>query len=494
MEFKKIAVSKLTMNTGQIECVPANPRQWTQADLDRLAASIEETPELLDARGAIVVPHKGKFVVLGGNMRLTAAKKLGLAEMPCAVLPADTPIETLKAVVIKDNSSMGAWDFDALANEWDDLPLTDWGVPAWKTEGDEEESPQQVEEDDFNEETDAVETRCKAGDIWQLGEHRLMCGDSTIEKNFQTLLNGKEARLCVTSPPYGVGKSYEEAGIVPWKETIFPVIENITKHARIIVWNIGDLFATGTQFIEPTSMYSTQKMADCGFLMMYARIWKKPSGNFGTNPYYTVSMKPVQEYEWILGYAKKDYEKDYAPIINWLGEQAKIAGLKNEIIKDITGVGFMYGHWFTSHQWTMIDEKNYLAIQKYCVEHKIKAFARDYSELRREYENLNIYGKILTKEEESDWGQYGVWEIAPVNKRTGGHPAEFPVELPARCIKMHSREGDIILEPFCGAGTTLIAAEQLGRKCYGMELDPHYCDIIIARWEKLTGQQAKKIN
>ena len=134
MEFKKLPVSKLTMNTGQIEGVPANPRQWTQADLDRLAASIEETPELLDARGAIVVPHKGKFVVLGGNMRLTAAKKLGLAEMPCAVLPEDTPIETLKAVVIKDNSSMGAWDFDALANEWDDLPLTDWGVPAWKTE------------------------------------------------------------------------------------------------------------------------------------------------------------------------------------------------------------------------------------------------------------------------------------------------------------------------------------------------------------------------
>lgn len=122
------------MNTGQIEGVPANPRQWTQADLDRLAASIEETPELLDARGAIVVPHKGKFVVLGGNMRLTAAKKLGLTEMPCAVLPADTPAEKMKEIVVKDNGAFGAWDFDALANEWDDLPLTDWGVPAWNEE------------------------------------------------------------------------------------------------------------------------------------------------------------------------------------------------------------------------------------------------------------------------------------------------------------------------------------------------------------------------
>ena len=138
MEFKKIAVSKLTMNTGQIEGVPANPRQWTQADLDRLAASIEETPELLDARGAIVVPHKGKFVVLGGNMRLTAAKKLGLAEMPCAVLPEDTPIETLKAVVIKDNGQFGSWDYDALANEWHEFQLTDWGVPAWDAAKDEQ--------------------------------------------------------------------------------------------------------------------------------------------------------------------------------------------------------------------------------------------------------------------------------------------------------------------------------------------------------------------
>ena len=145
MEFKKIAVSKLTMNTGQIEGVPANPRQWTQADLDRLAASIEETPELLDARGAIVVPHKGKFVVLGGNMRLTAAKKLGLAEMPCAVLPADTPAEKMKEIVVKDNGAFGAWDFDALANEWDDLPLTDWGVPAWKTEEKDEEEKEQTD-------------------------------------------------------------------------------------------------------------------------------------------------------------------------------------------------------------------------------------------------------------------------------------------------------------------------------------------------------------
>lgn len=138
VEFKKLPLAKLAMNTGQIEGLPANPRQWTQEELDKLAKSIEETPELLDARGAIVVPHKGKFVVLGGNMRVTAARKLNLKEMPCAVLPEDTAVKKLREIVVKDNGSFGAWDFDALANEWDDEPLTDWGVPAWDTERDEE--------------------------------------------------------------------------------------------------------------------------------------------------------------------------------------------------------------------------------------------------------------------------------------------------------------------------------------------------------------------
>jgi hypothetical protein len=204
-------------------------------------------------------------------------------------------------------------------------------------------------------------------------------------------------------------------------------------------------------------------------------------------------MKPVQEYEWILCYGKADYEKDYAPIIKWMSEQAKAAELDNSILKEITGAGFMYGHWFTSHQWAMLDRDNYLKIAEYCEENGIDAFKRDYDEVRRWYDNLNIYGKVLSKEEESAWGQWSIWEIATVNRRTGDHPAEFPVELPARCIKMHSRPGYIILEPFCGAGTTLIAAEQLGRRCYGVELDPHYCDIILARWETFTGKTAQLI-
>ena len=134
METKRIRLADLELNQGQIVGLPSNPREWTRTDLDKLKKSITETPELLEARGLIVWPHEGKYVILGGNMRFSALKEMNAVDAPCYVLPADTPIEKLKEIVIKDNGLFGAWDFDMLANEWDDLPLPDWGVPAWHTE------------------------------------------------------------------------------------------------------------------------------------------------------------------------------------------------------------------------------------------------------------------------------------------------------------------------------------------------------------------------
>ena len=134
MTIQQIPVSKLAPNKGQIEGLPANPRQWTQADIDRIAKSLKETPELFEMRPCIVYPHGDKFVILGGNLRYTGAKANKDKDVPCIVMPEDTPVEKLKEIVVKDNSSFGAWDYDALANEWDDLPLQDWGVPAWEEE------------------------------------------------------------------------------------------------------------------------------------------------------------------------------------------------------------------------------------------------------------------------------------------------------------------------------------------------------------------------
>lgn len=141
METIRIKLADLVQNKGQIPGLPGNPRQWTRDDVERLARSIEETPELLEARPLISIPHGGKYIVLGGNLRLSALKKMGRKEAPVYVLPQDMSVDKLMEIVIKDNGSFGSWDADALANEWDDLPLGDWGVPDWVTgeAGDEED-------------------------------------------------------------------------------------------------------------------------------------------------------------------------------------------------------------------------------------------------------------------------------------------------------------------------------------------------------------------
>lgn len=131
MEIVKLKLSALEPNNGQIPGLPVNPRQWTRTDIDQLAKSLTETPELFEARPIIAVPHEGKYIILGGNLRYEASKANKAKEVPAIILPADMPVAKMKEIVIKDNGSFGAWDYDTLANEWGDLPLTDWGVPAW---------------------------------------------------------------------------------------------------------------------------------------------------------------------------------------------------------------------------------------------------------------------------------------------------------------------------------------------------------------------------
>lgn len=134
MEVTRLKLSELEPNAGQIPGLPTNPRQWTKTDVDKLARSLKETPELFEARPIIAVPHGGRYVILGGNMRYEASKVNKAEAVPVVIMPEDTSTEKLKEIVLKDNGTFGAWDWDMLANEWDDQPLADWGVPAWGTE------------------------------------------------------------------------------------------------------------------------------------------------------------------------------------------------------------------------------------------------------------------------------------------------------------------------------------------------------------------------
>ena len=136
MEFKKIHLTRLDFNTGQIPGLPPNPREWTDLELKRLAKSMKGTPELTEARGCIVVPYEGRYVVLGGNLRLAAAKFLKWPDIMCAVLPEGTKVSKLKEIVLKDNSSFGSWDLSLLRKDWAEFDFGDWGIDVtWDTAG-----------------------------------------------------------------------------------------------------------------------------------------------------------------------------------------------------------------------------------------------------------------------------------------------------------------------------------------------------------------------
>jgi hypothetical protein len=193
LQSVKLKLSAIEPNNGQIEGLPKNPRFIKDEKFKKLVKSIEEHPEMTAMRELLVYPlGNGKSIIIGGNMRYRAMKELGIKECPCKVIPQDTTIEQLQAYTLKDNSGYGEWDFDLLANEWDLSMLENCAIDLPDYNVDDllgEESPEAVE-DDFDETKDEVETKVKFGEVWQLGEHRLMCGDSTKEECVKTLMGG----------------------------------------------------------------------------------------------------------------------------------------------------------------------------------------------------------------------------------------------------------------------------------------------------------------
>ncbi len=150
MNVAHLKLSQLEQNKGQIPGLPANPREWTQTDIDRLAASLEETPELFEARPIIVYPQGDKYVILAGNLRYSASVQNKAKSVPCIVLPADIPVVKLGQIVLKDNGEFGSWNSGLLAQDWADIPLELWGVEVQKVE-DFSGKNKELEVGDFNE-------------------------------------------------------------------------------------------------------------------------------------------------------------------------------------------------------------------------------------------------------------------------------------------------------------------------------------------------------
>jgi len=401
-----------------------NPRKNDKA-VDFVANSIKnfgfKVPLIIDKNNVIVT----------GHTRLKAAIKLGLKEVP--VIWADDLTENqIKAFRIADNktSEYSDWDLDLLKGEFEsldekgiDLELTGFEL---KEIGDILDK-QETKDDGFVE-VDAYEraknkSKVKMGDIYQLGEHRLMCGDSTNKEDVENLFrksnsngNGGQAILMVTDPPYGVEynpKWRDEAdkkGILGNK---YPVRSlGIVKNDDNVDWSKAyELFEGDIVYVWHAGRHASEvqrNIEKSGFEIICQIIWKKP--------HFVLSRG---DYHWChepCWYAVRKGKQH-----NWQGSRTE------DTIWEIAG--------------------------------------------------MNCMGGTHDKADE----------------RTG-HGTQKPIECMSKPIRNNTKKGDSVYDPFGGSGTTLIACEQLNRKCLMMEIDPVYCQIIMDRWEKLTGKQAVKLN
>lgn len=522
MEVKTqdISIKLIEANKGQIEGLPKNPRLIKDHKFEKLVKSIEENPEMLNMRELLVYPHGGKFIVIGGNMRLEALKKLGYKSAPCKVIPQDATVEQLRAYTIKDNNGYGEWDFDLLAGEWDTELLDDWGVdlPAWEEE--EEKTLEDVSEDDFNEEDEDITERCQRGDVWQLGEHRLMCGDSTNADDVAKLMGGAMADVVFTDPPYGMKK--ENEGVLndnlnyndlllfnkKWIPLSFSFLKN---NGSWYCWGIDEpLMDIYSNILRP--MRDVNQITFRNLLT-----WDKAVG-FGQNSaeqrcYSIADEKCLFVMCGVQGYKNFDnYIEAWEPVRTYLRNEAEKVGLNASRLKEICGVG-MFSHWFSKSQFELIGEKYYKTLQEH---YKNEAFKKDYEEIKKGYVEVKRgkeYEEKKKEHEEKKKEYYAarayfdnthdnmnnVWHFerarfADSETFTNNlHATPKPIALCARAIKSSARQGEIVLDLFGGSGSTLIACERTQRKCCMMELSDHYCDVIIARWEKETGKEAVKL-
>ena len=359
-------------------------------------ANVAESIKTLGWRQPIVLDKDGVIII--GHGRFLAAKQLGLKTAPCHYAT-DLTDEQVKKLRLLDNKlNESEWDYellklDAKGLDFDEYSL-DWGISF------DEEEPQEILEDEIPEVDNTVVPTTKLGDIWKLGEHRLMCGDSTDKETVEKLMGGAKASLLVTDPPYNVayeGKTEEAL-----------TIENDSMSKAEFLEFLTRAFERAFESLEPGA----------SFYVWYA---SREHINFET-ALNNVGLQVREQLVWVknsLVLSRQDYHWKHEPCLYGWKEGA-------------------------AHKWY------------------------------------------------SDRTQTTVLEFNRPS-RNGEHPTMKPIDLISYQIKNSSKKKDVVLDLFGGSGSTLIACEQLNRKCRTMELDPRYCDVIVKRWETLTGKTAELV-
>ena len=397
IEIKKI--SELTP-------APYNPRESTEKQESQLKQSLKKF-------GVVepIIYNKQTGYIVGGHFRVRELQKLGYTEIECVIV--DLSEEDEKELNIRLNANTGQWDWDELANNFELDDLNDWGleVPNMKHE-------LEAEEDDF-EVNDAIETDIVLGDLFEIGEHRLLCGDSTDSDAVAKLMDGKRWNLLATSPPYNQGESN------------------------------GDLLHTKGLGVgkKQASLYN-QKNSDNKTADEYFQ--------FSIDILTTASIYKNEESHtacWNIAYNSKSRD-DYGRIVFSDSNPFRV---KETII------------WDKTHSINLPQ----VGIYSRRCEFVFVMSAND------KYHTSQTYNDC----------RWNYWQIKSAGSQVTGeateHRAAYPIEFAGKMVEDFSLKGDLIFEPFTGSGTTMVAAQQLKRKCYGMEIDPKYCQMIIDRMKKL---------
>ena len=439
---EEIAMSDLHPNTGQIEGMPKNPRFIRDPKFRLLVKSIEDDPEMMDLRELIVYDTTDErgFVIVGGNMRYEALRKLKYKTAPCKILDNDFPMDKLRRIVLKDNSSFGETNFDDLLSEWDIEEINAAGIDIPDIAEPEEDEEAKDDCYDVAGNTPKKATS-RTGDIYQLGDHLLICGDSTDNRYLDALMGDDTADLLMTDPPYNVdyaskNDSLNKAGkgnhvqtdIVSGKmsdrqfsEFLISAFRNADSSmkpgASFYVWFADNKF---------TIVWNSAKV--CRWNVSQQLIWNKNN--------------------LVLG--RLDYQKKHEPCLYGWKEGA--------------------AHYFVS-------KRNLTTVLE-----RLKDLD---SMSKKEMQD------ILTQLLSGDIPATVIDCDKPA--KNPDHPTMKPVPLIGKLISNSSRRGDIVLDIFGGSGTTLIACEQLGRKCRMVEFEPIYVDVIIKRWEEMTGRKARLV-
>jgi DNA modification methylase len=480
-------MNPITVKISEVKSNPNNPRIIKDDKFQKLVKSIKEFPEMLNIRPIVV---NADMVVLGGNMRLKACKEAGIKEV--AIIKAeDLTEDQQKQFIIKDNVGFGEWDWEDLANNWDAEQLTDWGldIPDFK--------PQvlEAEEDEFDVPDGGIDTDIVLGDLFEIGEHRLLCGDSTDSDQVAKLMNGQKADMAHNDPPYGMKK--ENEGVLNDnlnyddlldfnREWIALQFMHLKENGSWYCWGIDEpLMDIYSEILKP---YIAEQKATFRNLITW---FKNPSGlgdgqnNSSARSYGIITEKCLFVMMGVQGFNNNadNYFEGFEPIRIWLVKEKEKSGLKNDEITKITAS--THTHYWSKSQWSFPTKEHYNTIKNAS---KGKAFLKEYDQLKKEYDQLKKeYYSTRAYFNNTHDNMTEVWQFDRHIRQgdEGGHATPKPIPLCERAILSSCPDDGLVLDVFLGSGSTMVASHQLKRKCYGMELDPKYCQVIVDRMIKL---------